>query len=160
MHLVNAWASQSQLVLAQCEVDGKSNEMKAIPSLLELLDIRGCIVTCDALNTQKAIAQQIVEQGADYVLALKENHRLLYEEVRDYFEWGKTQPGSLISFSDSHAQSSEWGHGRHELRRCFVIEATAQDWPARSGTMARPAKFGSGRNPTHTQWHGKRHGRA
>jgi predicted transposase YbfD/YdcC len=129
LHLVNAWASESRLVLAQCEVDGKSNEMKAMPNLLELLDIRGCIVTCDALNTQKAIAHQIIEQGGDYVLALKKNHRLLYEEVRDYFAWGHTQAGGLAQFSDSHAHTSEWGHGRHEVRRCFVIEVNAQDWP-------------------------------
>lgn len=129
LHLVNAWASESRLVLAACEVDGKSNEMKAMPSLLELLDIRGCIVTCDALNTQKAIAHQIIEQGGDYVLALKENHRLLYEEVCDYFAWGQTQVGGLAQFSDSYAHTSEWGHGRHEVRRCFVIAVSAQDWP-------------------------------
>jgi len=129
LHLVNAWASESRLVLAQCEVDAKSNEMKAIPTLLEMLEVRGCLVTCDALNTQKEIARQIIEQQGDYVLALKDNHRLLHEEVRDYFAWCKTQPGGLVKLSDSHTQSTNWGHGRHEVRRCFVVEASAQDWP-------------------------------
>jgi len=128
LHLVNAWASESRLVLGQVAVDGKSNEITAIPTLLELLDVRGCIVTCDALNTQKEIARQIVEQGGDYLLALKDNHRLLHEEVRDYFAWCRQHPGESAKLQQNSAQTSTWGHGRHEVRRCFVIAATAEDW--------------------------------
>lgn len=129
LHLVNAWASGSRLVLGQVAVDSKSNEITAIPTLLEMLEIKGCIVTCDALNSQKEIARQIVEQGGDYVLALKNNHPLLHQEVRDYFEWCQNQPGGLRRLADSAAHSREWGHGRQEVRRCFAIAATTQDWP-------------------------------
>lgn len=129
LHLVNAWASDSRLVLAQCAVDSKSNEITAIPTLLELLDIKGCIVTADALNSQKEIARQIVQRGADYVLALKDNHALLHQEVRDYFNWCQEQPGGLVRLSESQAEQSHWGHGRYEVRRCFAIAATEQDWP-------------------------------
>ena len=129
LHLVNAWASRSRLVLAQCAVDSKSNEITAIPTLLELLDIKGCIVTADALNSQKEIARKIVQRGADYVLALKDNHALLHQEVRDYFNWCQEQPGGLGRLSESQAEQSHWGHGRCELRRCFAIAATEQDWP-------------------------------
>lgn len=128
LHLVNAWASESRLVLGQVAVDTKSNEIKAIPKLLELLDIRGCLVTCDALNTQKEIARQIVEHGGDYLLALKDNHRLLHEEVRDYFDWCRQHPRENAKLQQNSAQTSNWGHGRHEERRCFVIAATPEDW--------------------------------
>lgn len=128
LHLVNAWASESRLVLGQVAVDTKSNEIKAIPKLLELLDIRGCIVTCDALNTQKEIARQIVEQGGDYLLSLKDNHRLLHEEVRDYFAWCRKHPRENATLQINSAQTSTWQHGRHEERRCFVIAASPEDW--------------------------------
>ncbi len=95
LHVVNAWANNARLMLAQCPVEGKSNEIKAVPTLLALLDVRGCIVTCDALNTQKGLARQIIEQGGDYVLALKENHALLCQEVRDYFAWCQNATGWL-----------------------------------------------------------------
>lgn len=129
LHVVNAWANSARLMLAQCPVEGKSNEIKAVPTLLALLDVRGCIVTCDALNTQKSLAHQIMEQGGDYVLALKENHGLLCQEVRDYFIWCQNQPGGLVKMCDGQALQSGWEHGRHEVRRAFVVEATAQDWP-------------------------------
>lgn len=129
LHLVNAWASQSRLVLGQCAVDAKSNEIKAVPTLLEMLDIRGCIVTTDALNTQKDIAQQIISQGGDYILALKPNHGLLHEAVQTHFNWGKRRPEGLAGLADSDAQQTNWGHGRHEQRHCYVLAATALDWP-------------------------------
>jgi predicted transposase YbfD/YdcC len=129
LHLVNAWASHNRLVLASCEVDQKSNEIKAIPTLLEMLDIRGCIVTTDALNTQKEIARTIVDKGGDYVLALKDNHALLHQEVRDYFHWCQKQSCGIERLGDGCAQASHWGHGRHEKRRCFVVAATVEDWP-------------------------------
>ncbi len=129
LHVVNAWANDARLMLAQCPVEGKSNEIKAVPTLLAMLDVRGCIVTCDALNTQKGLARQIIEQGGDYVLALKENHALLCEEVRDYFAWCQKQPGGLVKMCDGQALQSGWEHGRHEVRRAFVVAATETDWP-------------------------------
>jgi predicted transposase YbfD/YdcC len=129
LHVVNAWANNARLMLGQARVEGKSNEIRAVPTLLAMLDVRGCIVTCDALNTQKGLARQIIEQGGDYVLALKDNHALLCEEVRDYFAWGQSQPGGLVKLCDSHAFSKGWEHGRHEVRRCFVVKACERDWP-------------------------------
>jgi predicted transposase YbfD/YdcC len=129
LHVVNAWANSARLMLGQCRVEGKSNEIKAVPTLLAMLDVRGCIVTCDALNTQKGLAAQVIEQGGDYVLALKENHALLYDEVQDYFAWCQSQPGGLVKRCDSYVSQTGWEHGRHEVRRCFVVAATAQDWP-------------------------------
>ncbi len=129
LHVVNAWADNARLMLAQCPVDGKSNEIKAVPTLLAMLDVRGCIVTCDALNTQKGLARQIIDQGGHYVLALKENHALLCEEVRDYFAWCQNRPGGLVKNCDDHALQSGWEHGRHEVRCAFVVAATKADWP-------------------------------
>jgi predicted transposase YbfD/YdcC len=129
LHVVNAWANSARLVLGQCRVEGKSNEITAVPTLLAMLDVRGCIITCDALNTQKGLAAQVRAQGGDYVLALKENHALLHEEVRDYFAWCQSQPGGLVKRCDSSANQTGWEHGRHEIRRCFVVAANEEDWP-------------------------------
>ena len=85
-HIVSAWANSLSMVPGQVKVDEKSNEIKAIPELLKTLSIKGCIVTIDAMGTQKAIASQIVESGAEYILSLKENQGTLYQEVSEYFE--------------------------------------------------------------------------
>lgn len=84
LHCVSAWASENRLFLGQVKVEEKSNEITAIPSLLELLDISGSIITIDAMGTQHAIAERIVTLGADYVLALKANHPTLKAEVKQY----------------------------------------------------------------------------
>ena len=86
MHLVSAWATQNTLTLGQVRTAEKSNEITAIPQLLDLLDLQGCIVTIDAMGCQREIAQQIVDGGADYVLAVKENQGQLHEGIRDLFE--------------------------------------------------------------------------
>ncbi len=86
IHMVSAWASANRLILGQSKVDEKSNEITAIPELLKLLEIKGCIVTIDAMGCQKEIASQIVEQGADYDLALKGNQGGLFEDVQWLFE--------------------------------------------------------------------------
>jgi len=93
IHMVSAWATTNRLVLAQGQVDEKSNEITAIPRLLRLLDLSGCTVTIDAMGCQKKIAQQIVEQGADYVLALKKNQGLLYERTQRLFAHAQTTHG-------------------------------------------------------------------
>src|SRR5262249_33838706 len=85
IHRVSAWASQSRLVLGQVKVEDKSNEIVAVPQLLALLDLAGCIVTADAMSCQKAIAAQIVAQQGGYVLALKDNQPHLHEEVAALF---------------------------------------------------------------------------
>jgi hypothetical protein len=98
IHLVSAWASQNRLVLGQVKVDDKSNEITAIPELLRVLALQGCIVTLDAMGCQTEIASQIVGQGADYLLALKANHGHLYQEVERLFKDALTDPKKVIPF--------------------------------------------------------------
>jgi predicted transposase YbfD/YdcC len=119
IHMVSAWASQNRLVLGQRKVDHKSNEITAIPELLKVLDLQGCIVTIDAMGTQKAIAEQIVAQGGDYVLALKGNQGNLFEDVEQLFDWATSQAFSGIEH-DFH-ETLETGHGRIEKRRCWSL---------------------------------------
>ena len=89
MHLVSAWATRNTLTLGQVRTAEKSNEITAIPQLLNLLDLQGCIVTIDAMGCQREIAQQIVDGGADYLLAVKENQGQLHEGIRDLFARGR-----------------------------------------------------------------------
>lgn len=96
LHLVSAWASENRLFLGQVKVKSKTNEITAIPALLELLDISGCIITIDAMGTQTEIAHQIQAQGADYILALKKNHPTLDREVE---QWFKTAQESNFIFT-------------------------------------------------------------
>lgn len=112
IHMVSAWASQNQLVLGQLKVDEKSNEITAIPALLDLLDVEGSIVSIDAMGTQTAIAEKIMERKADYILAVKENQKELLEQMAGRFNRQK---------ADSTEQIDEKGHGRIESRRCDVI---------------------------------------
>jgi hypothetical protein len=88
IHMVSAWATENGMVLSQRKVDVKSNEITAIPALLDLLTLKGCIVTIDAMGCQRVIAQTIVEQGADYVLALKGNQPTLAQAVEQFFVSG------------------------------------------------------------------------
>jgi len=106
-HLVSAWASEHRLVLAQAKVQDKSNEITAIPALLELLDLAGCIVTLDAMGTQKSIADQIHTAGADYILSLKSNHPTLFQQVEQWFQQMQAD-GSY----PPHEHTTESGHHR------------------------------------------------
>ncbi|MCZ0904568.1 ISAs1 family transposase, partial [Microcoleus sp. HI-ES] len=90
LHLVTAWASGQRLVLGQVKVEDHSNEITAIPALLELLDIAGAIITIDAMGTQTEIVRLIRQKKADYVVALKSTHPTLYNQVKDWFETAKT----------------------------------------------------------------------
>jgi predicted transposase YbfD/YdcC len=119
VHRVSAWASQNRLVLGQRKVDDKSNEITAIPELLKVLDLQGCIVTIDAMGTQKAIAAQIVAQGGDYVFALKGNQGNLFEDVEQLFDWATSQAFSGIEHD--FYETLETGHGRIEKRRCWSL---------------------------------------
>lgn len=119
IHMVSAWASANRLVLAQVKVDDKSNEITAIPDLLRALAIKGCIVTIDALGCQRKIARQIVDQGGDYVLALKENQETLYHDVVGMF--ANAQANAIEDVVIDENRSVGKGHGRIEIRRCRVI---------------------------------------
>jgi len=119
IHMVSAWASANRLILGQCKVDEKSNEITAIPELLKLLEIKGCIVTIDAMGCQKEIASQIIEQGADYVLALKGNQGGLFEDVQWLFEQAINT--DFVDVDHDFCQSIDKGHGRLEIRRCWTL---------------------------------------
>ncbi len=119
LQMVSAWATANRLVLGQVNVADKSNEITAIPALLVLLDLRGCLVTIDAAGTQTQIAETIVERQADYLLALKKNQKGLAEDVQTLFEWAHS-----IRFADlqhDHCHTVSKGHGRIELRDCWTI---------------------------------------
>jgi predicted transposase YbfD/YdcC len=122
LHLVSAWATESGLVVGQVATDAKSNEITAIPMLLRLLALEGATVTIDAMGCQTAIAQQIVEQGADYVLALKDNHEKLHARVRRAFRDADAAVGTSLRLGDVPTHTTvEKGHGRIERRRCRAI---------------------------------------
>lgn len=121
IHMISAWASQNRLVVGQLKVDDKSNEITAIPELLRLLALNGCIVTIDAMGCQRNIAAQIISQDADYVLALKDNQERLHQEVQRLFTDALTDPTLTIPYDFD--QTVYKGHGRIEIRRCWTIEA-------------------------------------
>lgn len=121
IHMVNAWASANRLVLGQVRVDDKSNEITAIPKLLSILKVTGCIVTIDAMGCQKEITRAITDQKADYVLALKGNQRQLYKDVVEMFEYG-AQTGFRGIESDWF-ETVEKSHGRLERRVCRTISS-------------------------------------
>ena len=119
IHMVSAWAHENRLVLGQVKVDSKSNEITAIPKLLEVLDLQGCIVTIDAMGAQTAIARQIVEQGADYILSLKGNQGDLHQDAEALFNWAlKTQ---FKDIPHEYHQTLDKGHGRIEIRRHYLL---------------------------------------
>lgn len=119
IHMVSAWAEENRLVLGQCKVDDKSNEITAIPRLLDLLEIEGCIVTIDAMGCQREITSKIVDKGADYVLALKGNQGGLYQDVQELFRYAEE-----TEFVDcDYHKTVEKNHGRLEMRECWTISS-------------------------------------
>lgn len=123
LHLVSAWATQAHLSLGQVAVDGKSNEITAIPKLLELLDLSGALVTIDAIGCQKAIAQKIVAGGGDYVLVVKENQERLLEDIQETVT--RALDGVLPARVVRKRTTREEGHGRTEVRSCVVVQHVA-----------------------------------
>ena len=122
LHLVSAWASTSGLVLGQVATADKSNEITAIPALLRLLALEGCTVTIDAMGCQTAIAAQVIAQGADYVLALKDNHPTLHDAARRVLADARAAVGTpLEPTALDTTRTVGKGHGRLELRRCWAL---------------------------------------
>ena len=121
--MVSAWATANHLVLGQVKVDDKSNEITAIPKLLQVLEIAGCIVTIDAIGCQLEIAQAIVDQEADYVLVVKENQGHLYEDIQGLFDAAQE-----VNFKDvphDYYKTTDKSHGRLEIRQCWTISDDA-----------------------------------
>jgi predicted transposase YbfD/YdcC len=132
-HLVSAFVGCNQMVFGQCKVEDKSNEIVAIPKLLELIDVKGATVTIDAMGCQKQIAGQIVQQGGHYVLAVKDNQAKLHEKVRAVMAEARRE--NLEGWSGDFHEQTEGGHGRIETRKVWCISdvqwlgAAGQDWP-------------------------------
>jgi len=119
LHTVSAWSCQHQLVLGQVAVDAKTNEITAIPELLNMLDIENSIITLDAMGCQKEIAKQIIEQKADYILALKGNHSGMQSELEAW--WHKVQREGFTEDNYAEYTATDSGHGRIETRTCQQI---------------------------------------
>jgi predicted transposase YbfD/YdcC len=131
LHLVSAWASAEHLTLAQVAVDTNSNEITAIPVLLNLFDLNGALVTIDAMGCQKAIAQKIVDQGGHYALTVKDNQEHLLEDIQQAF--AKAIDDDFRGLDHDVYESRQRGHGRIEYRRYTVLQSTegirhADDW--------------------------------
>lgn len=126
LHLVSAWASENGLALGQVKVDEKSNEITAIPKLLEMIDVKGRIITTDAMGCQKDIVKRIIDKKGDYVLCLKGNHEHLHDEVKYFFD--EAQAADWKDVDHNYFESIEKDHGRIEIRRCWVVEDDAIQW--------------------------------
>jgi predicted transposase YbfD/YdcC len=122
IYMVNAWASTNHIALGQRKVDEKSNEITAIPELLKMLEISGCIITIDAIGCQTEFARQIIGQDGDYVLAVKENQGHLYEDIAYLFGL-YTKEENALSYVNDHYKTVNKGHGRIEIRQCWVLDA-------------------------------------
>jgi predicted transposase YbfD/YdcC len=120
IHMISAWASKNRVVLGQLKTEEKSNEITAIPELLQVLDIQGCIVTIDAMGCQKKIADEIIKKDADYVLGLKANQGTLFKEVKAIFDKIEAYGGKegVVDYYETE----ETDHGRMERRRYWVID--------------------------------------
>ena len=152
LHMVSAWGCEQRLVLAQIATDAKSNEITAVPKLLEMLTLKGAIVTADALNCQRAIAQKIIDRGGDYALALKTNQPALHGDVVSLFD----DPASPIIAS---APAVDAGHGRIETRTAIVVSdidwlIEAHEWPGLKavGKVERTREVG-GKSTTETAYY-------
>jgi predicted transposase YbfD/YdcC len=121
IHMISAWATNANIVLGQLKVNEKTNEITAIPQLLEMLELTGCIVTIDAMGCQKEIAKKIVESKADYVLALKGNQGTLYENVEQFFQFQNECDYKDYNFD--YFKNSENDHGRIDIREYWITSS-------------------------------------
>ena len=124
LHIVSAWCVEENLVLGQVAVDQKSNEITAVPKVLEMLDIKGATITVDALNTQKTIAQQIIKGGGDYLMAVKDNHPDLHDSIRRHLDEMILE--KFDGVEHVYHESVDGGHGRIDTRRVWATQQI--DW--------------------------------
>lgn len=123
LHIVTAWSSSHQLVLGQKKVDKKSNELTAIPELIEMLEIAGSVITIDAMGCQKDIASLIIKKKGDYILALKGNQKLLYQAVKEWFEVAR-KTDNLGKKEYNYYEQVESGHHRGEKRQVWTLDVS------------------------------------
>ena len=119
LHIVSAWSSSHQLVLGQKKVKNKSNEITAIPALIEMLEISGSIITIDAMGCQKDITSLIIQKKGDYIIALKANQKCLYEQIKEWFILADEE--NLLEGESNYYESRETGHNRREKRQIWVV---------------------------------------
>ena len=132
LHIVSAWANSNQLVLGQLATEQKSNEITAIPKLLEMLDLSNCIVTIDAMGCQKEIAKKIIDGNADYTLGLKGNHGIMFDEVKQHYD-GATET-ILTKKTSDFFETVDGDHGRIETRKYWISDdidwlSNKENWP-------------------------------
>jgi len=125
LHMVSAWSSENEIVLGQIRTAVKSNEITAIPQLIAMLDLEGSIVTIDAMGCQKEIAKDILNEGADYILALKGNQKNTLESVQCIFNWEEKNNFRGI-FCTQH-ETVEKDHGRIETRKAYSIDVSGME---------------------------------
>jgi len=138
IHVVSAWAEENGLALGQVKVDDKSNEITAIPELLRVLDLRGCLVTADAMGCQREIAKNVIDAGADYLLAVKGNQETLAEDVEQEFK--QAMADGFAHMDHRYLETLEKGHGRIEKRQYwYTLDiqglGTAARWPGITGMV-------------------------
>lgn len=133
IHMVSAFAAENGVVMGQVKADDKSNEITAIPALLELLDLKGCIVTIDAMGCQEKIAEKIIQKDADYVLPVKGNQKQLHDEIKDFFL--TAQDYNFKSVDHDYFEENHKGHGRVEVRRYWITGVLE--------TISKPGKWRS-----------------
>jgi predicted transposase YbfD/YdcC len=138
IHMVSAWANRNRLVLGQVKVDDKSNEITAIPQLLKMLDLTGATVTIDAMGCQKEIAKVITEQGADDVLALKKNHRTLYDDVTLFLDDARAK--AFTEIDHAYHETVDGDHGRLEIRKYWITSEI--DWLGAKASWANLHSLG------------------
>lgn len=136
IHIVSAWATENGVALGQTKVDDKSNEITAIPELLQLLKISGCLVTIDAMGCQREIAQTIIDAGADYLLAVKDNQQTLREDVEQEFK--EAMADNFDHMDYQYHETLDKNHGRIEKRQYWYTKAveglgTVERWPRLAG---------------------------
>ena len=127
IHMVSAFAAENGVVLGQKKTDDKSNEITAIPALLDLLDVKGCIVTIDAMGCQEEIAKKIISKEADYVLAVKANQKQLHEEIIDFFQTARKYEFRNVRYD--YFEEAHKGHGRVEQRRYWISGSRSDPHP-------------------------------
>ena len=149
VHLVSAWHSAAGVVLGQVRTGDRSNEITAIPQLLDALDLKGATITLDAMGCQRAIAHKIVDRGADYVLAVKDNQPTLSQALQDWFEG--LESGRLVDQSLQTHIDTDTSHGREQTRRCLVsadvdwLQEVGQHWPGlKTVVMVHTTRASSG----------------
>jgi predicted transposase YbfD/YdcC len=160
IHMVSGWATANHLVLGQTSVDDRSNEITAIPQLLKTLDVSGCIVTIDAMGCQTEIASTVIDQGADYVLALKKNQPQLHQDVTRMF--AEARKSDFAGVDHDYCETVNKGHGRIETRRCWTVSDSeyigyfndCRQWPGlTSVAMIESKREVDGRRSTEVRYY-------